>query len=204
MNCKKQIAAGTAIVALWTGVVSADVLFDNIGKLPDASGVANLTEWQAQQVTTDANSYNLLDVALLLAMTTPGTASLELYSDNTGAPGISLHTLTSPGSYSETAAATTFTSTGYTLTSNSTYWVVLKAADSGVFDWNYTTDDTGAGVGFSTIWAYTDNSGSTWETDVTAPYQMTVNVEVIPEPSCAMLLTLGFSLVYFRRRFSNR
>ena len=69
-----------------------------------------------------------------------------------------LGNFTSPASFSMTLSPTVFTATGLSLSTSSTYWIVLKAI-SGDFNWAWTTDNTGTGTGFQHTWALSDNAG---------------------------------------------
>jgi hypothetical protein len=112
----------------------------------------------------------------LLSNTVSGTATLALYSDSGLEPDTLVGTLTSPASYSTTLASTTFTTSGITLTANTNYWLVLKA-NGGTFNWAWTSDNTGTGVGFQHTYGETDNSGGTWYTFDTFPPQFTVTAD---------------------------
>jgi hypothetical protein len=128
---------------------------------------------------TDDSTYTLTSVTLLLANPNAGQARLDLYSDGNLEPGSLLATLTPPDSYSDTLAETIFTADGITLSPNSTYWIVLSA-DSGEFDWAWTSDNTGNGVGFQHTWGQSDDAGATWYTSDTFPTQFTVTAVAVP------------------------
>src|SRR5205807_3337578 len=118
------------------------------------------------------------------------------YSDGNLEPGSSLGTLISPSSYSSSLATTTFSTSGMTLSPNSTYWLVLSA-NSGEFDWAWTSDNTGSGIGFQHTWGESDDAGATWFTFDTFPTQFSVAATPVGEPrSIALLLavTAGFLL----------
>src|SRR6202043_2556061 len=98
----------------------------------------------------------------------PGGGSVQ------GEPGVLVGDLTSPGSFSGSIAATTFTSAGILLAANTTYWVVLKGLGTENMSWQWTNDNTGLGTGFQHTWGHSDNSGGTWLTFDTQPMQMQV------------------------------
>lgn len=126
-----------------------------------------------------------------------GGAFVQIYSDTgTNVPGSLLYTLTSPGSYSAGLTPTTFSAAGSNLlTKNSAYWVVLMSdVTNSEFYWSVASDITGNnGVGFTTNWAQTQDSGSSWLTDPSdmLPYQMQVILQPVPEPSSVILTGLG-------------
>jgi len=172
------------------------------------SGVLD-SQWQAQQFTTDGTDYNLVGITLLMLRDT-GTedAIVEVWSNtldgfDDDVPGVSLHTLTPPGTYSSALAATAFTTTGFTLSANSTYWVVLRSPSASTdFGFSWTLDASGDGDGFSPEWRETLNSGSSWSGGAGEPYQMQVEATPVPEPASIAILSalglLGFGV--WRRR----
>jgi hypothetical protein len=156
-------------------VVTTTDLSDNLSAtsagIETATGQYELTS----SFTTGSSASTLTSVTLLLDQITAGSATVKIYSDGGLQPGSLVGTLTSPASYSATLAKTTFTSSGISLSANSTYWVVL-VANSGSFGWSWTTTDTGSGTGFVGGWGDSTDSGSTWFTFDDSPTQMQVNV----------------------------
>jgi hypothetical protein len=138
------------IVLLGAGPQNAlaqDNLSDNLSAGTMGTEAASGNTVLTVSFATDDSTYTLTSVTLLLANPSPGQARLDLYSDGNLEPGSLLATLTPPDSYSDTLAETVFTADGIILSPNSTYWIVFSA-DSGKFDWAWTSDNTGNGVGF--------------------------------------------------------
>lgn len=199
----------TLMVLASVSSASAVDIFDNLANVSAATGASyssNDLQWNAQKFQTDGQSYDLVDVTLSMLLSAgTGNATLQIYSDSSGSPNASIATLTSPGSYSGTLSNTTFTASGVTLAPNSAYWVVLKGPDSNtIFEWSFTDDNTGSGVGFTTNWAYSDNLGSSWNPSSTSPYQMRVSVQPVPEPSSVILAGLGLAAAVFASRRKAR
>jgi hypothetical protein len=182
------------------------VLSDNLSATSGGTEAASGSTWLTSSFGTDASSYTLNSVTLLLANSVGGKAEVDLYTDGGLQPGSFVGTLTAPGSYSSSLASTTFTTSGITLASDSTYWVVLKAL-SGEFDWSWTTANTGSGVGFQDTWGESDDAGATWFTYDTFPTQMSVSATsasaAVPEPTSLALFgsgAIGLLVSYLLRR----
>lgn len=156
-----------------------DVLSDNLSATTTSTEAATGSSWLTASFATGDATYSLTSVTLLLANPLAGQARLDLYSDGTLEPGSLLGTLTPPDSYSSSLDSATFTASDLTLAPNTTYWLVLSA-DSGEFDWAWTTDNTGSGAGFLRTWGQSDDAGVTWFTIDTFPTQFTVTTTAVP------------------------
>ena len=199
---KARFSLLMSILMAHTSIASAIDLFDNLSNVSGNYYQVTTTVWQAQRFTTDNQDYSLSDITLLMLRepeTGTGEAVVQIYSNSgTNVPDSPLWTLTSPGSYSETLANTTFTTSGFNLSANSVYWVVLKSGDPGTsFGWSWTENNSGDGVGFSTTWSRSGNSGGDWQQDSNTdffPYQMKITVQPVPEPSSLTLVGLGVAI----------
>src|SRR5439155_4978154 len=113
-------------------------------------------------------------------------------------------TLTSPASYSTSLAQTTFTAGSLSLAANSTYWVVLQA-NSGEFDWAWTSDNTGSGVGFQDTYGESPDAGASWFTVNTDPVQFSVSaLSPVPEPGSLALVGAAVAGFLAHRRCRSR
>src|SRR6185369_1190291 len=95
---------------------------------------------------------------------------------------------TAPAAYSSTAAATIFTTSGISLSANSTYWIVLQAG-SGKFDWSWTADTSGDGAGFQRTWGQSLDAGATWATYAIYPTQFQVTATAGASATCTYSLS---------------
>jgi hypothetical protein len=121
----------------------------------------------------------------------PGSAVAEIYADDSFQPGTLIGTLDSPEEYPGAFAQVYFSGNGITLSPWSTYWVVLSAA-SGGYEWAWTEDSTGDGVGFQHTFAISFDGGATWP-DVFAEQPQLMRVTAAtPEP--ATLPVVAFAL----------
>ena len=189
-----------SLLCLLTPGLRADILSDNLSTVnADTEAVVGDT-WITASFTTDARFYHLGDATLLLANITSGAVQLDLYSD-AGQPASMLSAFTSPLFFTSDLSPTTFAGSGFLLAPNSTYWLVLKAP-SGEFDWGWTEDAVGAGVGFTHTWGFSDDAGTTWTTADIEPMQFRLEATPTPEPaSLAFFLTALVPLVWW---FSTR
>ncbi len=182
--------------------VKATTLSDNLSTANAGTEAVSGTNWVAASFSTDASAYRLESNTLSLANITPGSAELDLYS-GAGQPASMLAALTSPLFYTSSLSPSTFTGSGTALSPNSTYWLVLKAP-SGEFDWGWTDDPSGTGVGFTHTWGASDDAGSTWFTADVQPMQLRVTAtpaSAIPEPGTSALILIGAAMLFESGRF---
>src|ERR1700761_8646983 len=106
-------------------VARAAYLSNNLAEPFGGLETATATNWLAASFVTDSNNISLGNGNLL--MRGSGAAELDFYNEGGFHPGNKLATLSSPSSYSTTLANTTFNAGGFSLTPNTTYWMVLKA-----------------------------------------------------------------------------
>ncbi len=170
----KHLAAATAALAGLGAAARATDLSDNLSQSTGGIESATDVRWIASSFATDANTYTLTSVTLLLANSASGAAQLSVYTDSGLEPGTLVGVLTSPGSYPTSLAQTTFTSGSIQLSPSTTYWVVLRAL-SGQFDWAWAGDIGGSGVGFQHQWAVTPDTAASWWSANTYPTQMRVS-----------------------------
>lgn len=189
---KRGLLWGAALVCGLACSLQADTLTDNLSAVTTATETASGDTWLTASFGTDASAYTLNSITLLLAESSSRAAELDLYSDGGLQPGSEIAVLSSPSNYSSSVSPTVFTTSGITLSADSTYWVVLKSS-SGSFDWAWTTDNTGTGSGFQDTWGITDDGGATWFTYDLYPVQFSVDAAAVatPEPGTAVLLIAG-------------
>jgi hypothetical protein len=203
---------GVAIVAAMlvgqAASASPVVLYDSInGSTSAGADGANNGTWLANQFNTDGQVYSLTSVILDFTATPLGTIAVDIYSDASGTPGLSLGTLTNPGSFG--AGSNTFSASGIpTLASTSSFWVLLRGVGASSVDWRFTSD-TPTGVGSSTNTNFSTTAGASWAgLSAGTPYMMTINATTsaaVPEidPASfgsALSLVLGSLSLLGRRR----
>ena len=100
----------------------------------EAAGDFSVAGDWAQAFTTGSARYILRSVDVAFGRIRPGSATssvltASIYTASGGLPGISLGTLTNPGSFpvSEDEQVLTFTSAGIALEGNTTYFLVLES-----------------------------------------------------------------------------
>ena len=167
---------GTTTTGSGTTTTTGTDLSDNLSGTSGGSETATGSTYLSASFTT-TTATTLTQVTLLLDQVSSGTATVSIYTDSGSEPGTLVATLTSPSNYSSALASTIFSSSsGVSLTANTTYWVVLKAS-SGSYNWSFTSDDensTSTGDGFTGVWGTSGDSGVTWYTDDDYPLQMSV------------------------------
>lgn len=192
----------TATVTTWlaagftVGDLESTVVINNPGDNGNGGfgngGFGNGGGFQEEEVDTAF----LQSVNLLLDNATGLGAQVAIYS---GAfePTTFVAALNGPTTFSSTPAVATFTpQSGIELEAGLQYWVVLATTSGGAFQWSTTADVTGSGIGssletetgtgtltltntntgFTPLAATSPNSGTTWATRATSPFQFNVIV----------------------------
>lgn len=144
---------------------------------------------EAVSFTTDANTYQLESATINLSGN-GGILNLHLYSDNSGIPNISLETLTAPATLGSQNNYT-FTSSGYELEANTTYWIVAEPSMG--FSGNWYNGTTGSGYALSSMNSV-GGMWNPWTFQSGTPMSLQVNLSAVPEPS-AYALAMGVGLV---------
>jgi PEP-CTERM motif-containing protein len=195
-----QFTATRLVVAFTacTALTSAVTLTDNLSKTTGPTELIGGDTWISVAFLTDNANYQISSAALLLSSSGSSAAELDRYSAASGKPAQLLSTLMSPASFPSVPSVVSFTGSSYILSPNSTYWLVLKAT-LGSFDWSWTSDNTGTGVGFLSQWGATDDAGTTWFTADSEPMQLRVLADpvapAVPEPGSFTLAALSMAAV---------
>ncbi len=134
-----------------------------------------------------------------------GTTSIGIYNTNDGTVPLSPRSLfatigtVSDSSLTETASVWTVSLVSpRSLAAGSRCWVGLSTDNGASVQWSYASSDAGTGVAGE----YFSNSNGTYANAGNGPYQMSVSVTAVPEPStCVMALTaLACGTASMRRR----
>jgi hypothetical protein len=176
--------------------VSADVPYDNLSSHSDGvDSIAVVGPMFFDSFSTGPSGFNLVDVKLLLmGSPSPGSLTVDLYSDSSTSPGAPLLNI---GTLSDNELPSTLSvvdfalGSPYALAANTRYWLVLDSLDyaniSSVL-WSWSLDQSAIGVAgeyfghddpfvFSNIWG---------------PYQMQLSdTPTVPEPATMILLGSG-------------
>jgi hypothetical protein len=174
---------GALLAAGFPAVAAATDLSNNLSQATGGTESASVSRYLTASFRTDASTYTIGSVTLLLGNPAAGQATVAIYSSAGLEPASLVGTLNSPAAYSTTLAQTTFTSPGVSLAANSTYWVVLSPT-SGSFDWAWAGDAGGSGVGFTHVWANSDDAGAFWWSIDSYPLQMSVSTAVACYANC--------------------
>ncbi|MGC4063027.1 MAG: choice-of-anchor R domain-containing protein [Aquabacterium sp.] len=199
------LAAACALALTVPTASRASTLSDNLSAVSEDSVTASLDHWLAASFTTDtAIGTGDTLTAVLKAGVLDGSQSLSLYtSDDTGL--VPTQWLADFTATSSTSSTSTFSLSGVSLSSASSYWLVLSNA-SGTSTWQWTADSTGSGTGFTGLWADSDDAGNVWfSNSARYPLQLSVSssISAVPEPASNVLTLTGLCLLAAMRLRRN-
>jgi hypothetical protein len=197
------------------GSAQAAVVFGNLGSdgagaISTTSGIVlNNTTWRAQGFTIGAGVTDLVLAAVTIGfnVNSGGSADvrLDLYSNNSGAPGSSLFNTTKTLPANTLNLPITF-DFNQTLSAATTYWIVAqKTGGAGTLAWRpaspiavpTTQNASGWTNGGGTT---SSDDGVTWGTTGNGSSN-SISITAVPEPSAFVMLSLGaIGLVARRRR----
>lgn len=187
--------------------VSAAIVSSNIDK-PAASKFAPGYDL-ATTITTDATASSTTIGWLYASATDPRNPGYghglvwSFYTDNAGSIGTKVAgTDMTFHSLDLNTKRMAFSSQGFTLSDNTTYWLVADASalDSIFIDVTADTSETGWAIGNSMLYRSFDSTGSwnTWNRS------MQIEIQSIPEPASVAMLGLASAGIWFvRRRLMN-
>lgn len=169
--------------------------------------------WAAQSFSTDANAYVLqsIDVVLGGRVDAPMVVAELRADDGTNAPGafiaaLDLSSITT-GAPSDTALSPNST---VNLAPGTLYWLVMGAAGSGSYAFEYAEGNAMTGPGALGSYAYSNDRGASWTNfGSDNPYKLRVNVARtdVDAPGMQASMALGvlgmLSLGLVRRRRSR-
>jgi len=212
---KHLIIALSATVALVTSASATVVTYTNVSNLASSDNVTITIDQnpEATAFTTGSASSTLFAADLLLdapyqdtVVQGPGLGhpnnvagyDAYIYSNASGAPGSLIYTLTQQGSATTKTLVVFTAGAGDTLAADTTYWLVLKTAQSsGYFGtWEATTSDS-----VTSPVGWTIAGGADFLTGGTTSDTPLFQIVVTPEPGTLALAGLGsLGLFLFRRR----
>ncbi len=162
------LAAILAVTALVFGIGSAgaqstaQIMVSNLDEttagwiaVNDASGDGTT----ANSFTTGSSAVSLSKIRIKKNDARPTTLEVSIYSDNSGDPGTKLHTLANPASDEDHRD---FKSSGFELSANTTYWVVVDLSGNPTVNWAITSS-TGSSTAQSG-WSVGGEKELIWDT----------------------------------------
>lgn len=220
MNATRQlmitIAALVCLSVIGPAAVShADIVYGNLGAsgtnalTPEAFSKIEITNmrWLAQGFTVGGTNTELSSVTLGLYDTNNTLARVQLFASGSssvpsGSPlvpsGSPLATLTQTVSSTTPALMTFSFSPSLSLTSGSSYWVVVSTTETtGTFDWAFnsgndspTAQNLSGYSASSPATLFSDNAGVAWGSSSFAR-PASISITAVPEPSSIVLAGLG-------------
>lgn len=194
-----------AVIVFAAPGTEAAVVVSNLAE-PTAGGNAlNLGNWWATSFTTDAFTYSLNSVDILLdsAASPLGGYFVSVHADGAGSPGAQLVNGLLVGSATPPVGTSTYTVGGPVLLNpNTTYWLVQGTTHPTAL-WGIAVSPSDAETG---TWAIGDveqrsvNQGATWAVFDSNVVQFSVDATAVPEPTALMVLLALGGLGLGRRR----
>ncbi len=193
MSTTKMIKTGLISIFFLirvTDIAHAALLVENLTQNIGGGVSVSSNQYVGSQFTTSTNAYKLGRVTLDIAGGSgSGGFFVSIYgSGNTdetftnGQPAVFLETLT--GETNPSAAQEyTYTSSGLSLSTNTSYWVVAGVSSgSAQYEWNYSGNRVVTGQNGASIRHYikSDDGGSTWNADTnfynSEPQKMSISI----------------------------
>lgn len=206
-----SIVSGFASLLVMTSTMSrAAVVYDNLNQTSgggDAVGPGGLVEGPLYNSfsTGTGSGFLLSGVQLLLSNGggSSGSTSIGIYDTNGGtippSPGSLIEMLGTVTESNLSGAASVWNvslAAPLLLAASTQYWVGLSTNNGAQMQWWYASSSDGTGVAgefFSNHTGSFANLGN-------GPYQMSVSVTAIPEPSTSLLSVVGATMLLRRRR----
>jgi hypothetical protein len=204
MHCSTkpwQISVLSGVLAFTAPVgLQAAVLVSNLDQPPIAvpTTVPDDAGWAAQSFVTDAAAYSLTSIEIVAgALVGSPTVVAELRAGDVLSVGATIGTFDLPSFTTGDPLNVILTpSSAFTLTPNTTYWLVLGTIGAGSFDWTYAETNLVNGPGALGNFAYSEDFGITWGAfSEVKPYLMKVQVAPVPIPAAGWLLASGILLL---------
>ena len=200
----KLLTAGVSAAAIATVLTLARpayaaTVYDNLGSTQDGSDpVFSYGPLANSFVTSAGASAYLTGIQALLKSGSPGVIGdiqVSLHASSGNAPGaalVSLGSLSSANVSTAAFAAYAFTPvTSFLLSADMQYWVEIAASTPNAIEWSWSSDLLASGVAGQFNYSATlgTNANNSF-----GPYQMSVTVAAVPEPSLVVLTSLGLGL----------
>lgn len=182
----------TLLLGLAPSVGRADVILGNLGAGDGGNVMINPNNYVAASFTMGSQAYALSDVQVRLTGGVPPEITFQLRGDAGGSPaGGVLVTFNGAGTSEQATNTFTFAAgSPFTLTPNSTYWLVGSTTSSSArwVDSSPPTNPSGIGATFGQ-YKESSNSGSSWSGSSVKPlFQLDGTPTGVPEPSSLALV----------------
>jgi hypothetical protein len=188
LSLRRAALAGAVCLAaaLAQPAAAQQVLVSNFGAGNGGGDSMSPSSPLAGAFTTGSSGATLDSVTFKLYALSATGFTVGLYADNAGVPGTQLETLSGPSTLSSPINYT-YTSAGYTLAANATYWLVLSTTSgSPVWQLSADTSETGATgwlIGDSSLY-YVSTPSPHWQSygPLSLSVSGTLTGAAIPEP----------------------
>lgn len=199
MHQSRLAVSAFAVVATACGCVStyAAVLVDNVSQPTRSVTTMDANLWAAQSFLTDAGAHRLEGIDILAGSRVDDPFQYAaLYSAGAGGPASLLSTFSIVVGPGALAVVNLLPAVQVGLAPSTAYWLVIGASGTGSLGWAYAEGNAYSGTGSFGAYAYSNDLGVSWGSLGTDnPYQMTVQVGVVPEPETYALMLAGLGAI---------
>jgi hypothetical protein len=187
----------TLVLLATSGEAFAGFIYSNVNAITFDVDAVSAVGPQADSFSTGSSAFNMTDVMMVLnGSPSPGSISIQLFSDATTSPGFVLSTIAVVSDNllpSNPQVLDFHLTTPYMLSANTRYWIELSSTNNSTANWAFSFDTTGVGVANE----YYANALGVFP-NIDGPYQMAVEgnntaFSAAPEPASVTLILVGLT-----------
>ena len=199
MNQSRLAVSAFALAATACVCVStyAAVRVDNLAQPTRSVTTIDASLWAAQSFLTDASARRVNGIDILAGFRVDDPFQYAaLYLAGAGGPESLLSTFSIVVGSGALAVVNLLPAVQIVLAPSTAYWLVIGGSVTGSLGWAYAEGNAYSGTGSFDAYAYSNDLGARWGSRGTdSPYQMSVQVGLVPEPESYALMLAGLGAI---------